>query len=261
MLESRHCGCTICSVERSLELHLGTSPALEAYAMLFANSPALAAFPTASSLLLHLRSMRHVHGSGQAADEVFRALREGVDEAGGMAEVLLLRAVIPVLHAVVSSALRTYPRLDREDVAQQTITVFFVVVHSKDWRRRETHLAYTLAREIRRDVSTWVRTEVGSPTGTATGVPPEHSISAADLFERNVQLKHFLDRSVRSGALDNDDLNLLNEFKLDRRMAEKRKGPVTNAVRQRMKKLLSKMRRLARTNKTFARTEKQRHVF
>lgn len=242
---SRHCGCTICFIERSLEEHLGTLTARDAYAALLVDRPALASFHDASSLLVHLRSLRNVNGSGKASDEIFRALRQGLGKASGITEVLLLLALVPVLHATVSSFARARPMLDREDLAQQAIAILTAIVHSEDWRRHKTHLAFALARELRRAVSLWVQTEVRLLPEPLNGSALEHSISAADLFERDVQLKHFLTRSLRNGALDEDDLRLLVDFKLEGRIEAQRKGPVSNAVRQRMKRLLAKMRRQA----------------
>jgi len=245
MPASRHCGCTICSVERSLEDHLGTPQAQERYAAFLTDCPSLISFPTASCLLGHLRGLRHVNGSGAASDEIFRILRERLGKSGEIAETILLLSLVPALHATASSFARSCPMLDREDLSQQTVTIFVTLVHGEDWRRHETHLAFALAREIRRFVSLWVQNEVRLLPEFSDRPSPERSISAADLFERKVQLKHFLTRSLDSGALDEHDLHLLIEFKLEGGIEERPRGPVPNAVRQRMKRLLAKMRRHA----------------
>lgn len=245
MPASRYCGCTICSVERNLEDHLSAPEAQERYAALFTDCPSLICFPTASSLLAHLRGLRYVNGSGEASDKIFRALRERLGKPGEIAETVLLLALVPVLHATVRSFRRACPMLDREDLSQQTVAIFMTLMHGEDWRRHETHLAFALTREIRRSVSLWVQNEVRLLPEFSDRSRPERSISAADLFERNVQLKHFLTRSLHSGALDAHDLHLLIEFKLEGGIEERRNGPVPNAVRQRMKRLLKKMRRHA----------------
>jgi hypothetical protein len=195
--------------------------------------------------MVFLRSMRNGNGSGAASDNIFRALREGLGKAGGIAETLLLLALVPVLHATVSSSARTYPMLDREELSQQAIALLVVLVNSEDWRRHETHLAFSLARELRRGFSLWVQKEARLFPESPNGSTPERSISAAELFERDVELNHFLTRSLRRGALNEDDLHLLIEFKLEGGIEERRNGPASNAVRQRMKRLLSKMRRHA----------------
>jgi hypothetical protein len=146
----------------------------------------------------------------------------------------------------VTSLARAWPSLDREDLAQQAVAILIELLHSQDLRRHETHLAFSLARELRRAVFLWVQDEARLLPQSPNSSTPERSISAADLFEREVQLRHFLARSLRTGALDEDDLHLLIDFKLEGGIEERRNGPASNAVRQRMKRLLSKMRRHAR---------------
>ncbi len=241
----QRCGCAICSLEKRLEDHLNTRRGHDAYASLLADCPALVSYSNAFSLLVCLRGLRHVNGSGEASDRIFRSLREALGKAGGIPETLLLLALVPVLHATVSSFARAYPMLDREDLSQQAFAIFMALVNSEDWRRHETHLAFSLARELRRGFSLWVQNEfrlLPEPPNRST---PERSISAAELFERDVELKHFLTRSLRTGALNDDDLHLLVELKLEGGIEERRNGPLSNAVRQRMKRLLSKMRRRA----------------
>jgi hypothetical protein len=191
--------------------------------------------------------MRDTNGSGEASDRIFRAFRDALEQPGGIAETLLLLAVVPALHAAVSSFKRACPTLNREDIAQQAIVIVMTHVRGDTWRRRETHLAYSLARELRRDVFLWVKNEtlfLPEPDSCSTS---ERTVSASELFERDVQLKHFLHRSLATGALDNDDLELLIEFKLEGGTGDKGNGPVTNAARQRMKRLMAKMRHHARS--------------
>jgi hypothetical protein len=81
MPASRQCVCTICSLERELETNLAAPYARLAYAALRANFPVLAPFPTALSVLAHMRRMRHTNGSGEVSDRIFRALRDGLEDS------------------------------------------------------------------------------------------------------------------------------------------------------------------------------------
>jgi len=159
MSGARHCACTICSVEKSLEEHPSNRSPQEAYTTLLTVFPALRRFPTAPTLLADLRNMRHVNGSGEASDNIFRTLREGLSKDGGISEVLLLLGLVPMLHAPVTSFARACPALDRDDLAQQAIAIFIELAHSEDWRRHETHLAFSLARELRRAVPSGCKTK------------------------------------------------------------------------------------------------------
>jgi len=68
-------------------------------------------------------------------------------------------------------------------------------------------------------------------------------------FERHALLRHFLHRCLAKGQLTNGELNLLVQFKLDGNFAEENaenNGTSSNAMRQKLKRLLAKLRRLAR---------------
>jgi hypothetical protein len=71
------------------------------------------------------------------------------------------------------------------------------------------------------------------------------SESAEESFERASLLRHFFARAVRGGTLTPGELNLLVQFKLE---GGAENGAFSNAERQRLKRLLGKLRRLASGN-------------
>ena len=74
-------------------------------------------------------------------------------------------------------------------------------------------------------------------------------IELEDSFEQYALLRHFLHRCVTKGMLADSELDLLIQFKLDGNTGEELaalNGSSSNAVRQRFKRLLAKLRRLAR---------------
>jgi len=74
-------------------------------------------------------------------------------------------------------------------------------------------------------------------------------IELEDSFERYALLRHFLHRCLTKGVLADAELDLLIQFKLDGNSGEELaalNGSSSNAVRQRFKRLLAKLRRLAR---------------
>jgi hypothetical protein len=76
-----------------------------------------------------------------------------------------------------------------------------------------------------------------------------HDAAGADSFERHLLLRHFLHRCVTKRLITDSELNLLIQFKLDGGSLETNDGSngnSTNAVRQKLKRLLGKLRRLAR---------------
>jgi hypothetical protein len=70
-----------------------------------------------------------------------------------------------------------------------------------------------------------------------------------DSMERHTLLRHFLHHCVTSGLLGDAELDLLIQMKLDGNTGEEIAETnliTSNAARQRMKRLLVKLRRIAR---------------
>lgn len=244
------CRCTLCSVERHLTAQLDSPHSISDYAKLREAFPLLLPFPTASTLLTYISTLRHSNGSGEVSDRIFVLLRESL----GTAEIvksLLLLAFIPLLHATVSSTERNYPTLSREDISQQCLLTLMKLASGNDWRTRETHLAFALARELRRAVFVWAKEETHSASESEAAAELDLFVTPAELFERHAQLRHFLHRSIGTGLLDPGDLDLLIQFKLEGGLRDEENGTASNATRQRMKRLMGKMRRraLSRTSK------------
>lgn len=69
-------------------------------------------------------------------------------------------------------------------------------------------------------------------------------------MERHAVLRHFLHRCIAKGLLGDAELDLLIQMKLDGNTGEEiaeSNSTTSNAVRQRMKRLLAKLRRHAAT--------------
>ena len=76
------------------------------------------------------------------------------------------------------------------------------------------------------------------------------SLVMRDSFETHAQLRHFLHRCVTKGDLTEAELNLLVQYKLEANHLndfEPSNGQASNALRQRLKRLLAKLRPLARS--------------
>jgi len=76
--------------------------------------------------------------------------------------------------------------------------------------------------------------------------------SAVDSFERHAPLRHFLKRCVSKGLLRNGELELLIEFKSNGTSGEEFadfNGTSSNALRQKLKRLVAKLHRLALSEK------------
>jgi hypothetical protein len=132
---------------------------------------------------------------------------------------------------------------------QQALSIFLELLRSEPMRNRQSHLAFALARALKRQLFEWAAHE-GSVLETAEKYAGPCSESGDDdeVIERNASLRHFLRRCFAQGLLNDSELNLLFQVKLDGNTGEEvaeSNAISSNAVRQRMKRLLAKLRRIA----------------
>ena len=161
---------------------------------------------------------------------------------------LFLLAFLPTLHATVRQVTRRYPSLTWDDAAQQAILVFLEFLHSTQFRRRISHLAFALARRVKRRTHAWARQEIAFTDAPALSIL--HAGFDENSFERLVLLRHLLDAASARAVIDTADVQLLVQIKLDREPGEvfyEELGLTPNAFRQRVKRLLAKLRRMAAT--------------
>jgi hypothetical protein len=159
---------------------------------------------------------------------------------------IFLVLFLPVLHATVRQVRHRYPALPRDDVAQQAMGALLAYIASTSCAARETYLAFAIARRIRRATFEWAEREARSPLDAPRARDSwETSFleSARESFERLAELRHFFARAVKHGTLTPGELDLLVQFKLE---GGAENGAFTNAERQRLKRLLARLRNVAR---------------
>jgi DNA-directed RNA polymerase specialized sigma24 family protein len=155
-----------------------------------------------------------------------------------------------MLHRAVRLISRQQEGLAEEDIAQQVLFFFLEFLASAEMKTRRSHFAFAIAREVKRHIFEWAKREsrkatLLNHTESEESVFVEHKNS----FEQYALLRHFLHRCLTKGMLADSELDLLIQFKLDGNTGEELaelNGSSSNAVRQRFKRLLAKLRRLAR---------------
>lgn len=239
------CRCTLCSVETHLlsELALVDRNAVRE---VFSAYPALVRHPSITNLISHLR---HLPADARS-DEFLRDLFALHLSQAVLVERLLILTFLPVLHRTVRLVTKQQFELSPEDIAQEALSFFLEFLHSDELRNRPSHFAFVISREIKRHVFTWARRE--SRKAAVLDDLNGEALSALDVhssFERVTQLSHFLHRSVNKGMLTDAELDMLVAFKLNGGTGGEPRGfhgTSPNAVRQRLKRLLAKLRRSAR---------------
>jgi hypothetical protein len=167
------------------------------------------------------------------------------------ADSLPVLVFIPMLHRTVRHVVMWQPLLAEEDVVQQALGVLLEFLRSDDMRVRRSHFAFAISRAVKRQVFAWAAREgmkqaLVNQAGDA--FPP---LVIEEPFERYAQLRHFLHRCSSTGDLTDSELDLLIQFKLEGAgngevLSTSNGNSSSNAARQKLKRLLAKLRRLAR---------------
>jgi DNA-directed RNA polymerase specialized sigma24 family protein len=239
------CNCALCTIEAQLLSELScTEPGT--FREFLSASPALRQHSSVASLLSHLKNSSVAANS----DELLRDLCAIRQLHPAFVENLLVLAFLPMLHGTTRRVLRQQPGLSPEDIAQQALSVLLQYLHSSEFRLRRSHFAFAISRTVKRQLFEWVRRESGKTrflnhaNGAALG-----ELAAEEAFERYALLCHFLHRCLTNGLLTDAELDLLTKLKLNGASGEDiadSSGTSSNAIRQRLKRLLAKLRRLAR---------------
>ena len=192
---------------------------------------------------------------GPAADRIFRNLLEA-DADGksqGAVEKILLLTFLSAVHRTVSTVTALYPSLSRDDASQHALLVVLRLLRSATWRKQRSHFAFTLVQRLKRELFLWAQRESRTlPDARCDGLEGVRAADPADAssFERLALLDHFLNRCQRDGAISEEDLHLLVQSKLEGGFEPLRgngNGHTSNAGRQKVKRLVARLRRLARS--------------
>jgi hypothetical protein len=239
------CNCTLCNIEVRL---LADSTLAEAsvFDELVSVSNRLHEFPSVSSLLLHLRTSP----ADTRSDELLRELFAARAINPIFAESLLVLAFLPMLHGTIRRVAKHQPGLLAEDITQQSLSVLLHFLRSDELHARQSHFAFAISRAVKRQVFEWANREGGQNGMTNHGNAELLSaLTVEEPFERYALLRHFLHRCVTKGLISDSELDLLVQFKLGENNGGElgeSNGASSNAVRQRLKRLLAKLRLLAR---------------
>jgi hypothetical protein len=237
------CDCMLCHIEVCLLRNVAFAEG-EVFAD-FAESSRMRRYISVSDLLLPLRASP----ADVRSDELLRQLFGMLAARPAFVESLLVLAFVPMLHHTIRRVARYQPALAEEDITQQTLSFLLQFLRSEEMQVRQTHFAFAISRAVKRQVFAWARREGTKDALLDRGGDTIYPLSVEDFFERHAQLRHFLHRCVARGDLTEAELNLLIQFKLEGTNGEdfeSSNGNASNARRQKLKRLLAKLRRLAR---------------
>jgi hypothetical protein len=234
----------LCDVESHLLAELSTDIS-GTHSFLLAGSHRLQQFSSLPALLAHLRSVQ----ADPRSDELYQALFAARQSHPQIVESFMVLAFLPMLHHTARRVAKYQPALSIDDIAQQIISIFLEFLRSERLQARTSYFAFAISRAVKRQVFEWAIRE-GEQHGLVNPQSPLlNLLIIEESFERHALLCHFLDRCLAKGLLTHAELNLLIQFKLDGNSAGENaeiNGTSSNAMRQKLKRLLAKLRRLAR---------------
>jgi hypothetical protein len=243
MRQGLTCNCTLCGIEARMLSDLSCTEA-GGYAELVFGSHELRQYSSASNLLFHLRTSP----ADATSDDLLRELFAVRKLNPAFIESILVLAFLPMLHGTIRRVARQQTRLSPEDITQQALSLLLQFLRSEGLRSRRSHYAFAISRAVKRQVFEWANRESGK-TGVLDHCNAEAlaALAVEEPFERYALLRHFLHRCVTKGLLLDTELDLLIQFKLNGNGDElgASNGTSSNAVRQRLKRLLARLRRLA----------------
>jgi DNA-directed RNA polymerase specialized sigma24 family protein len=253
MIAAPNCNCLICRLETNLIVELSAEANSAQYRQLVDSSLVLSGFPTPLELIQHLHHPEAQDQHSSSDDILLELLRPRIDPfLGQLWHCLLLLVFIPTIHRTTSHLSAIFPSLARDDIAQHLITVLLEFLRSRELQSRQSHLAFTIARKIRRAAFRWAIHEsrvaaVDEPEGPPT-MPPSLNVSG-DHPHSAVLLRQFLDDCERKGWLTSTERQILTESKIEGlscRELSRRNGQSAVAIQHRIHRLIDRLRRLAR---------------
>jgi DNA-directed RNA polymerase specialized sigma24 family protein len=251
MMAGSDCDCLVCRLETSLIDELNNRTGLEGYRLWAASSEILAAFPTASELIAHLHQQgedRNFSVDAIIAELIRTGSNGRLDLIG---QSLLLLVFVPTIHRTMTQISAAFPSLGRDDTAQHLFAAFLEFLHSQELRAQRSHLAFVVARRMRRSAFRWAIREfrLDPPTDRdRTPSPSEETEGSSEESHAGVLLSKFLDDCQSRGWLSQEERQLLTRFKLEGVSGAEiggRSGHSAVAIRHRIQRLLDRLRRVA----------------
>ena len=255
MTTASHCDCLICRLEASLIAELSDDRISEEFRLFAASNRILSSFATAFELLSKLHDYQSNNQNPSSDEVLLHLLSRGSDTAfQPIWNRLLLLVFIPTIHRTTTHIVATFPLLTRDDTAQHLFAVLLEFLHSEELRSRSSHLAFTVARKLRRNAFRWAiresRTSVRDQTGTSHAKYPDEGARIENLHS-NILLERFLDNCEHRRWLSTEERQLLTQFKLEGISAlelARRNGHSVVAVKHRVQRLIGSLRRIAQAS-------------
>jgi len=238
------CPCLLCSTEANL-LRTLNSDEKEIVGGLFSQSMSLNRFSSVSDLIRHLRNSP----SNSEVDEILGELCALRRTHAATVDNLLVLIFLPMLHTTIRQVTEVQPLLAPEDVTQQVLHFLLQYLSSRDLETRRSHFAFAISRSVKRRTFEWAYRESIIEKLQAPRISDALGfVVTAETLEKHATLRHFLNKALGNHLLTHGEIDLLIEFKLEGNGSSEFEASGrgnSNMLRQRLKRLLAKLRRIA----------------
>jgi DNA-directed RNA polymerase specialized sigma24 family protein len=255
MIAGSSCSCLICRLEKGLIRALEEDRACADYRSLVCLQTELSRFSSPVALIRELHSPPTYDQNSGVDLLLAQVLRENArGDPHPIWQQILLLLFIPTIHRTTTQIVMSFSTLARDDVSQHVLTMFLETLTSRDLKARSSHIAFTVARALRRRAFRWAIQESrgyardnldDGITNASERVPLEDAITP------HVLLSEYLDACQRAGLLSVQDRALLIAFKIEGvPYAElaRRNGHTAIAIKRRVQRIMERLRRIAMTN-------------
>src|SRR5271156_766287 len=151
MMAGSDCDCLICRLEQNLMNELSHEKGLEEYRLWAASTGLLSAFPTPSELVAYLHRQQNDEGNSSVDGILLQLVGAGKNGTlHPIRERIVLLVFVPTIHRTTTQVSAAFPSLAREDTAQHLFAALLEFLHSGELRSRRSHLAFAVARKMRR---------------------------------------------------------------------------------------------------------------
>jgi hypothetical protein len=263
MIAASRCDCLICHLETTLVTELSDESSTEQFRAF--SSSILFAVTTPFALIQELHDHSTPDRNAFVDEIIYKIVSRNDDTTlGPIRQKLLLLAFIPTVHRTTSQVAATFPSLARDDIAQHIFSVLLEFFDSKELSSRRSHLAFAIARKIRRSTFRWAIHEArhgGDTQAIASEAPIERDVNTSEEHS-GIVLRHFLDTCQRDGLLDGEERSLLLRFKLEGATGPelaRNNGHSAVAIRHRVQRVIARLRKAA--NGRARSTAKQLNLF
>jgi len=253
MMAWSHCECLVCRLEKSLMAELSDERTNEDYRPFAASSDILSAFPTPLDLVREIHTSNDRNHNSSADPLILELLKR--NSSSGVQSIwqrILLRVFIPTIHRTTSQITASFPSLARDDVSQYIVCSFLEFLRSRDLQTRRSHIAFTIARKLRRRAFRWAIHEArgaGREETDGSRTTEIEDVVEEEPFSAKILLRQFLDDCQRIGSLSSEERDLLVQFKIEGVSCLElalRNGHSAVAIQHRIQRLLDRLRRIAR---------------